>query len=76
MTTGRGPYIDPDSKASKIAAFFEANPNEWLTWEDFMTKFDIDTRKKAHSLVGYLRDRRGVNLHVQSVISLQPGAVE
>lgn len=63
--------IQPHSKAGQIAAFFEANPHEWLTWDDFITKFDLGDIAKARQLVCYMRQRRGVEIENISVLRLK-----
>lgn len=71
--SGTGPRRDPNSRAGKIAEFYEANPGECLTWADFMTKFDIQTKSQARDMVKYLRERRGVKLRAVSVVMLGAG---
>lgn len=71
--TSRGPFRDPDSKVGRIAAFYADNPGELLTWSDFMTKFGVDDKRNARELVKYVRERRGVNLRVVSVVMLADG---
>lgn len=41
--------------AAKLRAYFEANPDEWLTVKDIAAKFDV-TESKARSTAKYLRD--------------------
>jgi hypothetical protein len=44
----------PTSLAGRLKAFFDANPNECLTIEDIMAKFDC-TRRRAHVAIWRLQ---------------------
>lgn len=68
------PTPQPASKAGQIAAFFEANPHDYLTWEDLIVKFDLGDKAKARELVGYLQKKRGVEVECVTVIRLKEPA--
>lgn len=51
---------DPNSRSSRIAAYFEANKDEYLTYDDIAVKFGC-TRQQARNTVAELK-ARGANL--------------
>lgn len=63
--------IKPDSKVGRIRAFFEANPDEELTYPDIMAKFGL-THVEARTAVKLLRERK--QLETVHVIRATPAA--
>lgn len=59
---------DPNSAVRRVEAFYRENPEEWLTWEDLATKFDLGTVQHAKEVVGRVRDRLGMRLLSKSVV--------
>lgn len=59
---------DPNSMVRRIEAFYRENPDEWLTWEDLVAKFDLGTVQHAKEVVGRVRDRLGMRLRSESVV--------
>lgn len=56
--------IKPESNTGRLRAFFEANPEEELTYQDIEDKFGM-TPSAARQSVKQLRDRRELEtLHV------------
>lgn len=47
----------PESKVGRIRAYFDANPDDELTYKDIAQKFSI-TEVEARSAVKLLRERR------------------
>ena len=50
---GKGRPLKTESLPGKIRAFFAANPDEMLTYDDMIVKFGI-TRKQAIRAVGHV----------------------
>lgn len=63
--------IKPDSNVGRVRSFFEANPDEELTYADIMAKFDL-THVEARKAVKQLRDRK--QLETVHVIRATPAA--
>lgn len=66
----RGPY--EFSLRRRLQAFFDDNPDEWLTWDDLCTKFGC-SKKQAEAAMYALR-QEGNALEVISVIRRGPDA--
>jgi DNA-directed RNA polymerase specialized sigma24 family protein len=56
--------------ASRIEAFFAANPGEYLSYEDIALKFDCDI-DKARFVVARVR-KRNANIVTQTVVCVRP----
>ena len=63
-----GSKPDPNSMVRRIEAFYRENPDEWLTWEDLVAKFDLGTVQHAKEVVARVRDRLGMRLVARSVV--------
>jgi hypothetical protein len=62
---------DPSARlASRIEAFFTANPGEYLSYEDMAVKFDCDI-DKLRFVVARLR-KRNPNIVTQTVVCVRP----
>lgn len=48
--------VNPDSLHVRLMAFFEANPDEYLSYEDIMVKFSVSL-STAQNAVTYLKAR-------------------
>jgi len=70
-------FVQPDSRSRQIAAFFERNPSEELTYDDIAIKFNC-TLRQAHMAVSYLRQRGEVEstLVIRLTSEPQPQRVE
>ena len=62
----RGRQKDPDSVSGRVRAFFEASPDEWLTYADMADKFGC-TVDQAHKAVENLR-HQGEPLQCATVV--------
>lgn len=58
-----------NSLAGRMSLFFESNPDEELTFEDVMTKWDV-SRAHVHNAVKSL-NKHGVNVSVQQIVRLK-----
>lgn len=65
----RNSSMHANSLAGRMAAFFEANPDEELTFEDVMTKWEV-SRAHVHNAVISL-NKHGVKVSVQQIVRLE-----
>ena len=66
----KGRPLKSDSLPGKIRAFFEANPDEMLTYDDMIVKFGT-TRKRAIRAVGQV-SRQGLASTVVMIVAGKP----
>jgi len=55
------------SLTTRVQRYFEANPGEWLTWEDACTKFNCG-KPSLKSAMDDLREQGRLNVRVVSVL--------
>lgn len=65
----RNSSLHAASLAGRMAQFFEANPDEELTFEDVMTKWEV-SRAHVHNAVISL-NKHGVKVSVQQIVRLE-----
>lgn len=58
MKRKTGPKRDPFSLNCRLEAYFERNPDEWLTMEDMVAKFDANSVQIRHAVTRLKRDGR------------------
>lgn len=55
------------SLTTRVQRYFEANPGEWLTWEDACTKFGC-TKETLRGVIAELRAQDRIDVRVVSVL--------
>lgn len=58
------------SLTTRVHRYFEANPGEWLTWEDACTKFGC-TKPKLKGVIADLRSTGRIDVRVMGVLCVR-----
>lgn len=62
----------PNTKTARIVEHFLAHPDDRLTWEQMVEKFDLGTVRRAQGLFEYIRTRsKDIELETVSVIRVK-----
>lgn len=67
--TGRPRGLSEWSLTTRVQRYFEANPDEWLTWDDACTKFGC-TKETLKGVISELRQTGRIDIRVVSVLAV------